>query len=86
MNAPLSPSETKDILVREYDRRAAQFVAGGHGPPAGVAAVAASISEASGSNLVKTEALLIDALIERGDLAPACPDFIPAWVEREAAS
>ena len=79
MNAPLSPSETKDILVREYDWRVAQF-------GASISNVAAAISKASGSNLVKTEALLVDALIARGDIAPDCPDFIPAWVEREVAS
>ena len=78
MNAPLSHSETKDILVREYDRRATQ------GAPS--ISDVASASGFRGSNLVKAEALLIDALIARGDLAPDCPDFIPAWVEREAAS
>jgi len=86
MNAPLSPSDTKDILVREYDRRSAQFLAGEPGLPAGIAAVAVSISEACGSDFHKTEALLTDALIERGDIDPVCPDFIPAWLEGEAAS
>jgi hypothetical protein len=79
MNAPLSPRETKDILLREYDRQAAAL-------DASVARVAASISDASGSDRQKTEALLTDALIERGDIVPACPDFIPAWLEAEGAS
>ncbi len=79
MNAPLSPRETKDILLREYDRQVAAL-------DASVARVAASISDVTGSNRRKTEALLTDALIERGDIVPACPDFIPAWVEDEVAS
>jgi len=81
MNAPPGPSETKDILVREYDRR----VATGQ-PNVSISYVAACISTASGSNLTRTVDLLTDALIERGDIDPVCPDFIPAWLEGEAAS
>ena len=86
MNAPLSPSETKDALVREYDRRSAQFVAGDPGLPAGIASVCAERFGTSGSNFPRAVDLLTDALIERGDIDPVCPDFIPAWLEGEAAS
>ncbi len=78
MNAPLSPRETKDILLREYDRQV--------GPARRLAAVAVSISDASGADVHKVEALLTDALIERGDIVPACPDFIPEWVEHGTAA